>query len=70
MKMDNDILKGYWDELNSRSRQQWNDSDDLTQTEGSYEELLGKIQKKYGYQTDRIEKGIDDFLYKNVFDEE
>jgi uncharacterized protein YjbJ (UPF0337 family) len=36
--------------------------DDWTIIAGKRDELLGKIQQRYGYQKDQAEKEVDDFL--------
>ena len=62
--MNNDIIKGKWHEIKGRIKQQWGDltDDDVTKIDGSYEELEGILQKKYGYQKDRAQKEIQTFL--------
>jgi hypothetical protein len=37
---------------------------------GSYEELEGKLQKKYGYDKDRIKKEIKSFIDRHGFSED
>lgn len=68
--MNKDIIQGKWQEVKGKVRQQWADftDDDVAHMKGSYEELAGKIQKKYGYEKDRAEKEIDAFIAKNHFD--
>lgn len=43
-----DKLKGNWNQLKGKVKQQWGDltDDDLTYTEGKSEELLGRLQEK------------------------
>ena len=64
--MNKDIIKGHWKELKGQIKQQWGKitDDDLTQLEGSYDELEGLLQRKYGYQKDEAEKAISDFVSK------
>ena len=38
--------------------------------QGSYEELLGKIQKKYGYQEKQAREELDAFLERNDLNDE
>ena len=65
--MNKDIIKGKWHEIKGKVKQQWGDltDDEVTKIDGSYEELEGILQKKYGYQKDRAEKEIQTFLDKN-----
>ena len=36
--------------------------DDLTQSEGNYDKLLGAIQERYGYARDRAEREMTEWL--------
>lgn len=65
--MNKDIIKGKWHEIKGKLKQQWGDltDDEIAQMEGSYEELAGILQKKYGYQKDQVHKEIEKFLDKN-----
>lgn len=61
--MNKDILKGKWNEVKGKVKQQWGKltDDDITQINGSYEELEGRLQKVYGYQKDQVKKELDEF---------
>lgn len=65
--MDNDIIKGKWKELKGKVKQKWGSltDDDMLQMKGTYEELSGSLQKRYGYDKDRAKKEIDKFLEDN-----
>lgn len=65
--MNNDLIKGNWRILKGKIMQQWGDltEDDVTQMKGTYEELAGRLQKKYGYDKERVKKEIETFLNKN-----
>jgi len=65
--MNKDIIKGKWHEIKGKLKNQWGKltDDEITQIHGSYEELEGILQKKYGYQKDQAEKEIQTFLDKN-----
>ena len=65
--MNKDIIKGKWHEIKGKVKQQWGDltDDEITKIDGSYERLEGILQKKYGYQKDRAQKEIQDFLDRN-----
>ena len=65
--MNKDIIKGQWHEIKGKVKQQWGKltDDEITQIHGSYEELEGILQKKYGYQKDQAQKEIQAFLDKN-----
>ncbi len=67
MQINEDILKGKWKEIKGKVKKQWGKftDDEITKMQGSYEELLGNIQKKYGYQKERAKKELDLFLDEN-----
>lgn len=55
-------LKGAWNEIKGKLKQQYGDltDDDLTYTEGKEDELLGKLQKKLGKTKEEVKKLIDE----------
>lgn len=65
--MNKDIVKGKWHEIKGKLKEQWGKftDDDVTKMKGSFEELSGTLQKKYGYQKDQSEKEINAFLNKH-----
>jgi uncharacterized protein YjbJ (UPF0337 family) len=65
--MNKDIIKGKWHEIKGKLKQKWGDltDDEITQMQGSYEELAGILQKKYGYQKHEVQKEIQAFLDQN-----
>ena len=65
--MNEDIIKGKWNEIKGKLKQQWGNltDDEITKINGSFQELQGSLQKKYGYDKDRAKKEINLFLEKN-----
>lgn len=65
--MNKDIIQGNWREVKGKLKQKWGKitDNDLTQLKGSYQELEGVLQKRYGYQKDQAKKEIDDFIDDN-----
>jgi uncharacterized protein YjbJ (UPF0337 family) len=59
--MDNDRIKGTWNEIIGKLKQKYADlaDDDLTYTEGKEDELLGKLQQKWGKSKDEVRSIID-----------
>ncbi|WP_109695612.1 CsbD family protein [Chitinophaga deserti] len=55
-------LKGAWNEIKGKLKQQYGDltDDDLTYTEGKEDELLGKLQQKLGKTKEEVKKLIDE----------
>jgi uncharacterized protein YjbJ (UPF0337 family) len=55
-----DQIKGNWSQFKGRAKQQWGKltDDDLTRIEGKRDELVGRLQERYGYQKERAEQEI------------
>lgn len=55
-------LKGTWNEVKGKLKQQYADltDDDLLYTEGKEDELYGKLQKKLGKSKEEVQKLIND----------
>ena len=55
--MNEDILKGKWQEFKGRVKENWGKltDNDLVEIEGKGVRLLGLLQKKYGYIRDKAE---------------
>lgn len=68
MAMDNsptmDILAGKWNQFKGKVRQQWGDltDDDVARIGGNYDEFVGILQERYGYDRLRAEQEINDFV--------
>ncbi|HAR37785.1 MAG: general stress protein CsbD [Bacteroidetes bacterium GWD2_45_23] len=54
-------IKGNWNELKGRAKQEWADltDDDLLYEEGREDELLGRIQTRTGRTRDEIRDWFD-----------
>ncbi|MFO7445965.1 MAG: CsbD family protein [Ignavibacteriaceae bacterium] len=59
--MDELRIKGNWNQIKGKIKQQWGDltDDDLTYQEGKDDELLGRIQEKTGKTREEIVKYIN-----------
>jgi len=62
--MNADILKGKWKEIKGEVKQKWGKltDDDLTQIDGKEDQLLGLLQKRYGYAKDKAEEEYKGFI--------
>ena len=58
--MNEDTLKGQWTQLKGSSREQWGKltNDDIDQIQGRSEQLIGKIQERYGVARDDAERQV------------
>jgi uncharacterized protein YjbJ (UPF0337 family) len=59
--MNEDTLKGQWNQLKGSVREQWGKltNDDLDQIQGRSEQLVGKIQERYGVARDEAERQVN-----------
>ena len=59
-----DQIKGEWLQLKGKIRDKWGKltDDDLEMIAGKKDQLLGKLQKEYGFNKERAEKELDEFL--------
>jgi uncharacterized protein YjbJ (UPF0337 family) len=62
--MNRDILEGQWKQIKGRVKQQWGrlTDDELDQMSGTYDELTGLIQERYGYSREEAMNELDMFL--------
>lgn len=62
--MSSDILQGNWKQLKGLVKERWAElSDiDLDQIEGKRDQLLGKIQEKYGIAREQAESELEQFV--------
>ena len=59
--MNEDTLKGQWTRLKGVAREQWGKltNDDIDQIQGRTEQLVGKIQERYGIARDEAERQVN-----------
>jgi uncharacterized protein YjbJ (UPF0337 family) len=62
--MNRDILEGQWKQIKGKVKQQWGrlTDDELDQMSGTYDELAGVIQERYGYSREEAINELDMFL--------
>jgi uncharacterized protein YjbJ (UPF0337 family) len=65
--MNDDTLKGQWNQLKGSIREKWGKltDDDLDQVQGKGEQLVGKIQERYGYAKEDAQREFDDWASRN-----
>jgi uncharacterized protein YjbJ (UPF0337 family) len=61
--MNREQMQGNWKQLKGKVKQQWAKltDDDLTAIEGSRDELLGRIQERYGIAREEAERQLEEF---------
>jgi uncharacterized protein YjbJ (UPF0337 family) len=62
--MNQDVLKGKWNQLKGNVRRQWGKltDDDVDQIQGDSEVLLGRLQERYGRTKEEAQREIDNWL--------
>lgn len=58
-----DQIKGQWNQLSGRAKQQWGrlTDDDLQVIQGHRDELVGRVQKSYGITKEEAERQVNDW---------
>ena len=59
--MNEDTLRGQWNQLKGSVREQWGKltDDDLDRIQGQSEQLVGRIQERYGIARDEAQREVD-----------
>lgn len=67
--MNNQTLKGEWNQLKGAVKQKWADltDDDLTHIEGDRDKLVGRIQERYGHSKEDAERHVDEWRRENKY---
>jgi uncharacterized protein YjbJ (UPF0337 family) len=67
-----DVIEGKWKQSMGKVRVKWGKltDDDVTAVNGKREQLVGKIQERYGLAKDAAEKQVDEFIQSYSTDDE
>lgn len=59
-----DIAEGKWKQIRGQVKEQWGKltDDDLDRVEGQRDQLVGRVQERYGHAKAEAEKEVDRFL--------
>lgn len=65
--MNSDRLQGKWKQLRGKAKEQWGKltDDDLDVVDGKTDQLLGRIQERYGIGKDEARQQFDDWSTRN-----
>ncbi|MDZ4736719.1 MAG: CsbD family protein [Rhodospirillaceae bacterium] len=65
--MNQDQIAGQWKQLKGKVKAQWGKltDDDLTVIEGKQDELVGRVQERYGIEREEAEKQVKDFYSRH-----
>ena len=72
IEMNWDQIEGKWKQSMGKVRVKWGKltDDDVTAVNGKKEQLVGKIQERYGIAKDAAEKQVDEFIQSLSPDDE
>jgi uncharacterized protein YjbJ (UPF0337 family) len=59
-----DTLGGQWAQFKGKVREKWGKltDDDMEVVAGKKDQLVGRLQERYGYMKDQAEKEVDDWI--------
>lgn len=59
--MNADVFEGKWRQMKGKVRETWGEitDDEIDQVRGNYENFLGLLQEKYGWQRERAERELE-----------
>ena len=62
--MNMDQIKGNWTQLKGKARETWGEltDDEIAETKGEREQMIGKIQAKYGKSREEVEREFDSWV--------
>ena len=63
--MNTDQLQGKWKEAKGSIKERWGKltDDDMDVIQGQREQLIGKIQQRYGIAKEEAQKQVDEFMH-------
>jgi uncharacterized protein YjbJ (UPF0337 family) len=62
-----DTIKGNWKQMTGKVKEEWGEltNDEIAEAEGDRDQLVGKIQAKYGIAKEEAEQQVDSFVAKH-----
>lgn len=62
--MNQDIMQGRWQQLKGKVREKWGQltDDDFTQIAGQKDQLVGRVQERYGLAKEQAEREVNEWL--------
>lgn len=67
--MNKDEIGGNWKQFKGKAKEKWGKltDDEMTVIEGKRDQLVGKIQERYGYAKDQAENEVKDWETRNDY---
>lgn len=61
-----DQIEGNWKQMKGKFKEKWGKltDDDLEVAAGKKDQLIGKLQERYGWGREQAEREVDDYLNK------
>lgn len=61
-----DTVKGNWKQFSGKIREQWGEltNDEVMEAAGERDQLVGKIQERYGVTKEEASRQVDEWLSK------
>lgn len=65
--MNEQVLKGRWTELKGKAKEKWGrlSNDELEEIDGNIDQLIGRLQQRYGLVQEEARKEVDAWLKAN-----
>lgn len=62
--MNQDVFQGKWKQMRGAVKKAWGNltDDDLDRVNGETDQLVGRLQERYGYTKEKAEGEVADFL--------
>ena len=59
--MNEDTLAGQWKQFRGKAREWWGEltDDDLDMVNGRFDQMVGKLQERYGYSQERARSEVE-----------
>jgi uncharacterized protein YjbJ (UPF0337 family) len=59
--MNEDIFKGQWKQIRGKAKEWWGNltDDDLDKIDGRLDQMVGKLQERYGYSKDKASSEVE-----------
>jgi len=64
--MNDDIFSGKWKQFKGSARAQWGKltDDDVSEVDGKFEHLVGKLQERYGHAKEDATEAVNEWIEK------
>lgn len=66
--MNNSVSKAKWNQVKGKVKERWGKltNDEITVINGEIDQLVGKIQEKYGVEKEKVEKDVREWYRQHI----